>query len=294
MDLHTHGVGRYDTRTAEPEEILKTAELHAKSGTAAFLPTIYPASVSAMRNNIEAVARAMEIQQSGKMQDARCKPNSSLITHCSSQILGVHLEGPFLNPVKCGALDKDSFIRPSLSGLKRLIDGYEDIVKIITIAPEMQGALRVVERCREIGIRVNMGHSDATYKEALNGKKAGATGVTHIFNAMRPFHHREPGLAGFGLLDEETYTEVIADGVHLGAEALRLIFSVKRLDRIILVSDSIKGAGKGKGPIYNSKGILAGSGSALFASSKVLMDAGVSRDAVRKAGIENPAAYLNA
>ena len=85
--------------------------------------------------------------------------------------------------------------------LKELVSGNEDIIKIITIAPELPGALKVIERCAGLGIRVNMGHSDATYAQALEGKKAGATGITHFFNAMRPFHHREPGLAGLGLLE---------------------------------------------------------------------------------------------
>jgi N-acetylglucosamine-6-phosphate deacetylase len=108
-----------------------------------------------------------------------------------------------------------------------VIDGYEDIIKIITIAPEIPGALKVIAQCSELGMKVNMGHSDATYQQAVEGKKAGATGVTHLFNAMRPFHHREPGLAGLGLIDEDLYIEVIADGVHLHPKTLELIFSRK-------------------------------------------------------------------
>ena len=101
-----------------------------------------------------------------------------------------------------------------------------------------------------------MGHSDATYRQAMEGKKAGATGITHLFNAMRPFHHREPGLAGLGLIDEDLYTEVIADGIHLHPKTIELIFSRKRLDRIILVSDSVKGGKKGKDAVYNKDGVL--------------------------------------
>jgi N-acetylglucosamine-6-phosphate deacetylase len=162
------------------------AALHAKRGTGAIVSTIYPDSIDVMRKNMEAVRKAIDLQKS--------------IRGVSARLLGVHLEGPFLNPARCGALEEKGFIKPSLSSLKKLIDGYEEIIKIITIAPEIPGAIKVIEKCAELGIKVNMGHSDATYKQALEGKKAGATGITHLFNAMRPFHHVNSGLAGPALL----------------------------------------------------------------------------------------------
>lgn len=294
IDLHTHGVGRYDTRTSNAEDILKMAELYGKAGTAAFLPTIYPGPISEMRKNMAAVKTAIKLQGLGSRVDIKQSEIINLPTvgraePKSSIILGVNLEGPFLNPVRCGALDREFFIKPNQSNIHKLIEGYEDIVKIVTVAPEMPGALRVIESCRELGIRVNMGHSDATYKQASDGKRAGATGITHIFNAMRPFHHREPGLVGFGLLDRDIYIEVIADGVHLRPEVLRLVFSIKRHDRIILVSDSVKGAKNNGRPLYKSRGILAGSGIALAASKGVLEEAGI---AINKGFSNNPERYL--
>lgn len=293
IDLHTHGIGRYDTRTTNPDDILKMAELHKRAGTYAIMPTIYAGTIDEMRKNMEAVRKAMEVQKSEVRSQKQKIQNYRVST-----ILGVHLEGPFLNPARCGALDKDSFIRPNISSLKRLIDGYEEIIKIITIAPEIPWALKVIECCRELGIRVNMGHSDATYKQALNGKKAGATGITHIFNAMRPFHHREPGIAGLGLLDEDTYIEVIADGVHLHLETLKLIFSVKRHDRIILVSDSVRGSRiggevtRGGMPIYKARGILAGSNITAADSAEVLGKIGQPDAVIKRVGINNPWRYL--
>lgn len=281
IDLHTHGIGRYDTRTSRSEDILKMAGLYAKAGTTAFLPTIYPGPITEMRKNMAAVKAAIKLQ--GEYKPSALSPQPSAL------ILGVNLEGPFLNPARCGALGKEFFIKPTQSNLHKLIEGYEDIVKIITVAPEMPGALRVIENCRELGIRVNMGHSDATYKQAFEGKQAGATGITHIFNAMRPFHHREPGLVGFGLLDRDIYIEVIADGVHLHPECLRLVFSIKRHDRIILVSDSVKGAKNNGRPIYKSRGILAGSGITLAASKGVIEEAGI---AINKGFLNNPERYL--
>ncbi|MBI4691155.1 MAG: amidohydrolase family protein [Nitrospirae bacterium] len=295
IDLHTHGIGRYDTRTNRPDNILKMAELHKEAGTAAILPTIYSAPIDVMRRNMEAVKQAM------KMQDEGCKSSTPLsppvlrgelkggVVHRASCILGVHLEGPFLNPLRCGALDKNSFIRPTISSLRKLIAGYEDIIKIITIAPEIPGALKVIEKCIEFGMRVNMGHSDAAFEQAVEGKKAGATGVTHIFNAMRPFHHRNPGLAGLGLLDEDVYVEVIADGIHLHPKTLELIFSKKRLDRIMLVSDSVVKAAKE----ISKKGILTGGGITLSGSIKVLKGVGIPDAEIMEAAIDNPKRYLS-
>lgn len=290
IDLHTHGFGRYDIKTTDPYDILRMAELHGKAGTAAILPTIYSGPIDKMRKNIEAVKRAMEIQHSTPPHPLLAKGGRR---RGASRILGVHLEGPFLNPVRSGALDKNSFIKPTVSSLKKLIDGFEDTIKIITISSEMPGALRVIEKCIDTGIKVNMGHSDATSKEAEDGKKAGATGITHIFNAMRPFHHREPGLAGFGLLDDDIYIEVIADGVHLHKETLKIIFRIKSRYRIILVSDSIRGAMRGGKPVYKGKGILAGSGTAIKDSASVLKEIGISGDMIIEAGIQNPKRYLS-
>ncbi len=306
IDLHTHGIGRYDTRTDNPQDILKIAELHGKAGTSAILPTIYAAPIDEMRADIESVRKAMEIQKSevgGQKSNPPVPPllrggEGGLFSkggiNNSSLILGVHLEGPFLNPLRCGAMAKETFIRPTIASLKRLVEGYEDIVKIITIAPELAGGLKVIEKCAMLGIRVNMGHSDATYKQAVDGKKAGATGITHIFNAMRPFHHREPGIIGLGLLDEDLYIEVIADGFHIHPRTLELIFNTKRLDRIILVSDSVKGAGRGKRPIYNTKGTLAGSAITVRAASGFLKSIGIPEVEAIEAGIENPMRYLRA
>jgi len=280
IDLHTHGIGSFDTRTSFPEDILKMAELHCKAGTGAFLPTIYSGTLRVMRTNMEAVRRAMEMQR-------------SLPSMCqSSMILGLYLEGPFLNPLRCGALDRESFLKPALSSLKNLIEGYEEIVKIITIAPELPGALRVIEKCSEMGIRVHMGHSDGTYTQAGDGMKAGAVGVTHIFNAMRPFHHREPGLVGLGLLDEDLAVEVIADGVHLSPEALKLLFSIKKPEKIILVSDSVRGARRRGRPAYNAQGVLEGCGTTISGSLGVLRKIGISEEEINECGIVNPLRHL--
>jgi N-acetylglucosamine-6-phosphate deacetylase len=282
-------MGRYDTLTGDPLHILKIADEHGKFGTGSILPTIYSGQIDRMRENMEAVKKAIELQSSDPrlLEDAADRPDGR-----PARIQGVHLEGPFLNPRMCGALERNSFLTPSLSALKKLIHGFEDIVKIITVAPEIRGSLKVIEKCAEAGFKVNMGHSDATYRQALEGKKAGATGVTHIFNAMRAFHHREPGLPGLGLLEEDLFIEVIADGVHLNGKTLELIFGIKRPDRILLVSDSVKGRRVRRMPVYDEKGILAGSTITLRDAVAVLTRMGIPEAEAMRAAVENPARYL--
>jgi N-acetylglucosamine-6-phosphate deacetylase len=274
VDIHVHGAGEYDTQTRRQDDVLRIAGVHGERGTSAIVPTLYPASLEVMRDNMSAVQRAMAVQRDG------------------SRILGVHIEGPFLNPERAGSLDPKNFSEPDLETLNRLVDGYEDIVKIITIAPELPGALRLIESCREKGFLVHMGHSDATFEQAEEGKRAGATGITHLFNAMRGFHHREPGLAGFGLMDEDIYVEIIADMVHLHITSLKMVLDMKSPDKILLVSDSVKGPGWGSGPIRGPGGALMGSGIALADCIKNLVSAGVPLDRALQFASENPVAYL--
>jgi len=279
VDLHTHGISAYDTRTDDHEEILSMARVHAKAGTIAILPTIYSGPIADMRKSLKAIGKAMDVQAKGGSRRR------------GAQILGVHLEGPFLSPLRCGALDKTSFLRPTVSSLKRLVSGYENIVKVITLAPELPGAARVIEKIVDMGIRVNMGHSDATFRQASEAKKAGATGITHIFNAMRPFHHREPGIAGLGLIDQDLYIEVIADGIHLHPKIIELIFNRKRLDKLIIVSDSVKGQRTAKGVVYE-QGLLAGSVLTIDNVVKRLQRIGIPDAEIIEASTDNPLRYI--
>lgn len=279
VDLHSHGMGRFSTKTAIPDEILGMAELHGRAGTSIIVPTVYSGSIDEMRKNMDAIKKAMELQKYS------CAPHMS-------RIAGVNLEGPFLNPLYSGAQNKRSFVKPSVSALTKLVSGYEDVAKMITVAPELPGSLRVIEKCTELGIRVNMGHSDATFRQASEGKKAGAQGITHLFNAMRVFHHREPGLAGFGLMDQDLYVEVIADGVHIHRVALTMIFGLKRIDRIILISDSVKGRKDRRGAVYSPKGVLLGSCSPLSGAVKVLNSINIRDGDILKVARDNPSRYI--
>jgi N-acetylglucosamine-6-phosphate deacetylase len=235
IDIHTHGLGGYDTRTTDPEDMLKIAELHGKQGVADIILTIYPGPISVMRQHMEAAGEAIKIQR-------KARDNSIFNIQGSrfARIAGVHLEGPFLNPIKSGALDGASFQKPSEKTWKALIEGFEEVVKIVTIAPEMDGAINLIHTLTDMGIVASLGHSDATYTKAEEAFHAGAKGITHLFNAMRGIHHREPGLAGFGLMNPHIFVEVIADPFHLHRQTVELIFKIKKPGKIIIVSDSVK------------------------------------------------------
>lgn len=268
IDIHTHGLGRHDTRQGNAPAILAMARAHGRAGVGAIVPTVYAAGIDTMRSHMAAIREAM--QTTPEKGQAR--------------ILGAHLEGPFLNPAKAGALDAKAFAAPSLTNLKKLLAGFGNTVKVLTIAPELRGALKAIERACAMGITISLGHSTATYRQAQRAKDAGATCVTHLFNAMAPLGHRETGLAGFALSDKDIYVEVIADGIHVSPEMLALVFRLKDPRRVIAISDSITGPMK-------KRGVLQGGGMPLSGSGEILKELGLSANA-RKLALGTNAARL--
>ncbi len=295
IDIHTHGTDGYDTRTGSEEHILKIAEMHGTLGVSEILLTIYPSGIEVMRENMEAVRKAMEKQCSSVGVKLPATQAPSLSPNSQAHILGMHLEGPFLNPSKCGALDGGSFIEPNGYTFTSLIDGFEDIVRIITVAPEINGAKGLIKKIADMGIIVSMGHSDATYAEAETGFHAGARGITHIFNAMRGLHHREPGIAGFGLLNQDIYIEVIADPFHLHNKTIELIFKTKNPERILLVSDAVKEtiSSSENQSITDSHGKLMGGCMTITESAKRLVCIGYDESTIMRCVTENPERYLS-
>ncbi len=301
IDVHTHGIGGYDTRTADKEHILAMADIQGLLGVSEIVPTIYPSTIKVMRQNMEVVRKAMEKQKSeGRRQtedrSLRVREKDTpAVFHEASRIAGVHLEGPFLNFSKCGSLNAMVFLEPTEYYLQELIEGFEEMVKIITIAPEMNGAAGLIKKIADRGIIPSMGHSDATYSEAERGFNAGAHGITHIFNAMRSFHHREPGIAGFGLHNREVYIEVIADPNHLHCATIGLIFKVKNPSRIIIVSDSVRES-KTRMPVQgvtDRNGTLIGGSMSIPEAASRLIETGLAKDMIMKCITENPESYLS-
>jgi len=220
------------------------------------------------------------------------------------KILGVHLEGPFLNPSRCGALDPAFFLLPKEHYLKEIIEGFEDIVKIITIAPELDGAVELIEIITDSGIAANMGHSDATFTEAEKGFLKGAKGITHLFNAMRGFHHREPGIAGFAMVNPHIFVEVIADPFHLHPKVLELIFKIKDPSKIVIISDSVRDTYSAKFSmpksfnrrqaegIRDARGVLQGGTATVTDAAHLLIERGFNKEIVLRCISDNPATFL--
>ncbi len=154
-----------------------------------------------------------------------------------AEILGIHLEGPYLNPLRRGAHQEPYLRKPDVKELARFVKAADGMLKLITIAPELPGAMEVIREARRSNVLVSVGHSDATYDQAKRAFEAGATHVTHIFNAMRPFHQRAPGLIEAALL-EDVYVEAIYDRVHISRTAMALVLGCKNRKKLILASDA--------------------------------------------------------
>ncbi len=190
-----------------------------------------------------------------------------------ARIVGAHLEGPFINPARRGVHPIEYLATPSISSFRELVDGFERLIRIMTLAPELPGAHDVVKECVRMGIIPSMGHTDATFEEAQSAIDLGVTHCTHTFNAMPSIQNRQPGPVVAALLSHKVKCEIIADGIHVDPNNIRLLVDLKKTDRTILTSDSVKPTGtavqefemggvKGNvhdGAAYTSEGKLCGS-----------------------------------
>jgi N-acetylglucosamine-6-phosphate deacetylase len=218
VDLHVHGGGGADAADGTARSIRRLCRVHARHGTVALCPTVLSAPPEVMLRALAAIRRACEAAPDG------------------ARVLGAHLEGPFLSPRRAGAQPAAHLRAPDSVLLEELLAAAGPSLRVVTLAPELPGALDLVKRLVERGVVVALGHSDATFAQAEAAVAAGARLVTHAFNAMAPLHHREPGLIGAALLEERLVVEAIADGVHVASPALRLLRRVKPR-RVALVTD---------------------------------------------------------
>jgi N-acetylglucosamine-6-phosphate deacetylase len=205
----------------------------ARHGTARFLPTTVTAPVDVTLRALEHLADWIE--------------SSANSTEPIARPVGIHLEGPFLSAAKCGVQPVAHMQRPDIALFDRFFAAARGHLLLMTIAPELPGALELIRHASSQGVRVSLGHSDATLQQARAGIVAGAVSATHTFNAMRGFQAREPGLLGAVLDSRELYAELICDGHHVAPEGTRLFAACKRMDRRILVTDAISATGEGDG-----------------------------------------------
>ncbi|MCF0261433.1 MAG: N-acetylglucosamine-6-phosphate deacetylase [Sphaerochaetaceae bacterium] len=220
IDTHIHGIGGYATDDAKSSSIFAMSEKLASFGVTGFFPTLYAANPDKMITEINAVVEAI-----GKEKGAR--------------ILGINLEGPFLNPAKCGAQSPEGLCKPSTDIINSLIKAGKGYIKAITIAPELKDIDKIIDIATNNGIIVSLGHTNASYDQACNAIEMGAKNITHAFNAMSPLNHREPGVAGAALFNDNVCCELIADGKHVDKNLVCHTIKTKPKDKTILVSDSL-------------------------------------------------------
>ncbi len=230
IDLHVHGYGGCDP----VDELAGMADALARHGTTSFQPTLFPAAPAALGELAERVWRTARAESFQAAPRARA--------------VGLHLEGPFVNPLRAGALPVADLAEPSVDALRAVLGpatGDGRGIRTVTVAPELPGATALIDELVRCGVRVSLGHSDADENSALAATRAGASGVTHLFNAMPSLHHRAPGLAGVALTEDVLSVELIGDRVHVGERAIELALAARGPHGLCLVSDALAGAGTG-------------------------------------------------
>ena len=259
VDVHIHGAGGHDVMEGTPEALSAVARKIAAHGTTSFVATTVTASPETTYRSVEGISRYIAAQHTMEQPQA--------------EVLGIHFEGPFINSLRRGVHPAEWIKPPSAELLEKFIHAAGGNARILTIAPEIFGAIPCIDAARKAGVVVAIGHTDATYEQARLAMAHGARHAVHVFNAMRPFSHRDAGVIGAVLTSPEVTAELIADGVHVDKPSMRLLLQAKGAERVILVSDGTSATGMPDGTFIlgtlevtvsdgvcrNAEGKLAGS-----------------------------------
>jgi N-acetylglucosamine-6-phosphate deacetylase len=286
IDIHLHGGGGHDA-AAGRESLRALGHWLASRGVTGFLASVAPRPWERLLGTVRTIAEAT----------LACDPPN---------LLGLHLEGPFISQERAGALAPGTFRLPDIGAYRALRAAAGPALKVLTLAPELPGASEVIGACGRDGVVAALGHADATYEEARQGFGAGLSHVTHLYNAMSPFHHRAPGAVGASLASDSATVELIMDGQHLHPLAANLARSSVGPPRVVLVSDSVPAAGTTQGVsvwegrevfrrgarLVLADGTLAGSSGTLIEGLASLIAAGWERAEALAAATVNPARVL--
>lgn len=226
IDIHDHGNSGFDAMDATMDALEAIALFHMKHGVTGFLATT-------MTDSYDATMRAIE----------NAVEYSTMVDTPGSQMLGLYLEGPYFSVKKKGAQTEKYITGIRLDELKNYVECGKGLVKIVALAPELEKSKEAITFLVENGITVSAGHSDATYAEMMAGIENGISEATHMFNGMRSFDHREPGIVGACLLDDRVTCEMICDGIHLHPAAMQIVVKMKGNEKVALISDSIRANG---------------------------------------------------
>ncbi len=292
VDVHIHGAGGHDVMEGSREAMAGVTRTVARHGTTAFVATTVTASPEDTLRSVAGISKYIAEQH--QTNDPR------------AEVLGIHFEGPFISAVRRGVHPLEWVKLPSPELLGKFLQAAAGNAQILTIAPELIGAIPCIDVARKAGLVVALGHTDATYEQARAGIAHGARHAVHVYNAMRPFSHRDTGVIGAVLTSPEVTAELIADGVHVDEAAMKLLLQAKGAGGVILISDGISATGMpdGKymlgtfevtvsgGVCRNAEGKLAGSTLTLDRALRNIVGLGVSLpDAVRMLTL-NPASLL--
>lgn len=263
IDTHIHGYKGVEVIEGSVEEIVDMRMNLLECGVTSFFPTLQTDSLDRYKKAIRAIVKASYFKE-------------------GARIAGIFLEGPFLSKKFKGAQDERFLKLPSKELLAKWQKESKNMIKKIAVAPELKGALDFIQYATDQGVTVAIGHSNATAEETEKASKYGAKIIVHTFNAMRALHHREPGILGEGLINDNLFAEINSDGVHLNPKIIQLILKIKGIDRSILITDGTKASGlpdgiykRGDkevvvedGAVRTKDGLLAGSSSTMIKAVK--------------------------
>jgi len=294
VDIHIHGAGGHDVMEGRREALEIITATVAAHGTTSLVATTVTASEKETRDSVAGIAHFI--------LNTSQYPTREL----SAEILGIHFEGPFISPARRGVHPAKWIVPPSPELFVHLLEEARGTAQILTLAPELPGALDLIAAARRAGLVVSLGHTDATYEQAQAAIAAGASHAAHVFNAMRPFSHRGTGVIGAVLTSPKVSAELIADGVHVDEAAMRMLIELKTPERVILVSDGMSATGMpdGKyqlglfevkvsgGVARNAEGKLAGSTLTLDRALRNVVALGVPLASALRMMTVNPARQI--
>jgi N-acetylglucosamine-6-phosphate deacetylase len=229
FDVHSHGAAGHDVMEATPEALWAIGSFLASRGTGSFFATTVTAPIDKTLHSLSGLAKLLNC--SADETEGQARP------------VGIHLEGPFLSHAKRGVHPPALLLEPDIAIFDKLFDAAEGHVRLMTLAPELPGAIALAAHATKRGVRISVGHSNATSAETRAAIAAGAVSATHTFNAMRPLDHREPGILGTVLTTDSLFAELICDGIHTAPEIVKLWWKAKGPERAILVTDAMSAAG---------------------------------------------------
>lgn len=255
FDIHIHGAAGHDVMEGTQESLSTVSKFLSTRGVGAFFPTTVTAPLDTILKSLDDLAKLIEAENTP-----------------GARPLGIHLEGPFLSHTKRGVHPPEHLLPPTIGVFKRMWEASRGKIRLVTVAPELEGAAEFISYAKSLGVRISLGHSNANTEQARAGIDAGADNATHTFNAMKALDHRDPGILGMVLTEEKLFAEIICDGIHVAPALVKLFWKAKGAERALLVTDAMSATGMPDGdymlggfPVQvangraMSSGVLAGS-----------------------------------